>query len=138
MSNPYSTPQNQSSRPRHPGGPNQLAGLKGPAISLIVVSVISILNVLAGPFVNAAMGTYDVGSPEFIGNIAAAIGFASLHGFVAFSGKLMLDGKSHGICMAGAIISCIPVCTPCILLGIPFGIWAIVVLQQPAVKSAFR
>lgn len=138
MSNPYSSPQNFSSQPNKPSGQNPLAGLKGPGISLIVVSILSILNVLAGPFVNVMMGNFDAGSPEFIGNIAGAIAFAALHAFVLFSGKLMLDGKSHGVCMAGAIIACIPVCTPCLLLGIPFGIWAIVVLQQPAVKSAFR
>ena len=138
MSNPYSSPQNKSSRPSSSGGQNPLASLKGPAISLIVVSVISILNVLAGPFVNAAIGTYEIGSSQFNIAFAAAIGFALIQGFIGFSGKLMLDGKSHGICMAGAIVACIPICTPCIVLGIPFGIWAIVVLQQPEVKQAFR
>ncbi|WP_153556124.1 hypothetical protein [Roseimaritima sediminicola] len=37
-----------------------------------------------------------------------------------------------------AILSVIPCIGPCCLLGIPFGIWALVVLNRPHVRTAFR
>ena len=45
--------------------------------------------------------------------------------------------ESYGLAMAASIIAMIP-CQPCCLLGLPFGIWAVVVLSKPEVKSAFH
>jgi hypothetical protein len=38
--------------------------------------------------------------------------------------------------MAAAIMAMIP-CNCCCLLGLPFGIWALVMLMKPEVKSQF-
>jgi hypothetical protein len=40
--------------------------------------------------------------------------------------------------MAASIIAIIPCFGPCCCLGIPVGIWALVVINKPEVKSAFR
>jgi len=40
--------------------------------------------------------------------------------------------------VAASIIAMIPCVSPCCCLGLPFGIWALVVLARPAVKSAFQ
>jgi hypothetical protein len=40
--------------------------------------------------------------------------------------------------MAASIIAMIPCVSPCCLLGLPIGIWALVVLMKPEVKSAFH
>jgi hypothetical protein len=45
---------------------------------------------------------------------------------------------SHGLAMAAAIIAMIPCFSPCCVLGLPFGIWALVVLSKPEVKSQFH
>ena len=37
-----------------------------------------------------------------------------------------------------AIVAMIPRISPCCLLGLPFGIWALVVLSNGTVKAAFR
>jgi hypothetical protein len=37
-----------------------------------------------------------------------------------------------------SIICCIPCCSPCIILGIPFGIWALVLLNNPEIKPHFE
>jgi hypothetical protein len=37
-----------------------------------------------------------------------------------------------------AILACIPFCTPCIVVGIPFGIWGLMVLSQSDVRAAFE
>jgi len=38
--------------------------------------------------------------------------------------------------MAGSIVAMVP-CNICCLLGLPFGIWALVVIVRPEVKDAF-
>ena len=46
--------------------------------------------------------------------------------------------ESYGLAMAASIIAMIPCLSPCCLLGLPIGIWAVVVLSKPEVKSAFH
>jgi hypothetical protein len=41
-----------------------------------------------------------------------------------------------GLVMAAVIVAMLP-CQCCCLLGLPFGIWALVVLNKPEVKSQF-
>ena len=50
----------------------------------------------------------------------------------------MLKVESYGSAMTAAIISVVPICSPGLVLGIPFGIWAIVVLNDPRVKASFK
>lgn len=59
--------------------------------------------------------------------------------FLIYAFSRMHKGVAYNIAMAGAIISVIPCLgSPCCILGIPFGIWALVVLNDPAVKAGFR
>jgi len=57
--------------------------------------------------------------------------------FVLFGGLKMRNLESFGLAMAAAIIAVIP-CCPCGCIGIPAGIWALIVLNKPEVKAAFR
>ena len=45
--------------------------------------------------------------------------------------------QNYSMAKTAAILSVIPCLGPCYLLGIPFGIWALVVLADPNVKAAF-
>ena len=45
--------------------------------------------------------------------------------------------RSRGLAMTAAILAMIPCFSPCCLLGLPFGIWALVVLSKPEVQSQF-
>lgn len=140
--NPFKPPsgnQYQNRPHQNPSGNYDPAEqLKLPGIFLIIVSAISILNVLAGPFVNASMGRYAIGSPEFIGAMVAATCLAALHALVLFAGINMVKKTQLGLCRIGAIIGCIPICTPCLILGIPFSIWALVLIGKPEVQNSFR
>ena len=46
--------------------------------------------------------------------------------------------ESYGLAMTGAIVGMVPYFSPCCLLGLPFGIWALVVLCDGSVKAAFH
>ncbi len=57
---------------------------------------------------------------------------------VIYGAMQMKDLRSYSLSMTSAIVAMIPCLSPCCLLGLPFGIWAIVVISSPEVKSAFR
>jgi hypothetical protein len=56
---------------------------------------------------------------------------------VAAGTTSMFRGRGRLLAMIGAIASVLP-CNPCCFVGLPFGIWALMVLNQPEVKDAMR
>lgn len=61
-----------------------------------------------------------------------------LHAFVIFGAVSMMRLRNYGVAYTAAVLSVIPCCSGCYFLGIPFGIWALVVLNREDVKAAFR
>jgi hypothetical protein len=45
--------------------------------------------------------------------------------------------ENHQLAFTASILAMIPCVSPCCFLGLPFGIWALVVLNKPEVKSQF-
>jgi hypothetical protein len=121
--------------------------LKGPAISLMATAgigaafqLLSIgLNVLG-----AGMGATMRGSSGMGNMLSGGIGaFFNVIGLVmsvvVFLGaSKMKNGNSYGFAMAATIIAMVPCVSPCCILGLPLGIWALIVLIKPEVKSAFQ
>ena len=71
-------------------------------------------------------------------NVGSSVITWLVQGLILFGAIQMKQAKMYGVCMAACILSVIPcVCTSCGCLGIPFGIWALIVLMDPEVKSAF-
>lgn len=56
---------------------------------------------------------------------------------IALGAISMLRLRSYRSAYLAAILSLIPLCSPCFLLGIPFGIWTLVLLNRPEVKQRF-
>jgi hypothetical protein len=73
------------------------------------------------------------------GTIGVVLGIISIiGGVVVLMGALRMKNlKSHTFAMVSSVIAMIPFISPCCILGIPFGIWALVVLLKPEVKAAF-
>jgi hypothetical protein len=58
---------------------------------------------------------------------------------VVFMGaSKMKNLQSYGFAMAATVIAMIPCIGPCCILGLPIGIWALVILLKPEVKGAFQ
>jgi ABC-type spermidine/putrescine transport system permease subunit II len=57
--------------------------------------------------------------------------------FIAYGAYCMRRGVRYRTSKIAAILACIPIVSPMIWFGIPFGIWALLVLRQPAVRRAF-
>lgn len=56
--------------------------------------------------------------------------------FIGWAGLQMLRRRHHAACMGAAIAACLP-CSACCCLGIPLGIWVLVVLNREDVRQSF-
>jgi len=69
--------------------------------------------------------------PALLLMIVAGISFV-----IAFGGWHLWRLRSYGLAATAAILAMLP-CTPACFLGLPMGIWALVVLLDPKVRAAF-
>ena len=72
-----------------------------------------------------------------VGRLAGSLAVLCTNGAIVAGAISMLRLKNHSSARLGAIIGMIPLCTGCIILGIPFAIWAFVLLNRPEVKRTF-
>jgi hypothetical protein len=152
-SNPYENPY-QPAPGNFPGGGGPPTGnaaemVSGPAIGLMVTAGIGLVGQAIGLVMNllglgmgAAAGADQAEGAQMmmsggIGILGGIIGIGI--GIVILMGAMKMKKlESHGFSMAAAILAMVPCLSPCCLIGLPVGIWAIVVLNKPEVKSAFR
>lgn len=132
------------------GGASVRQEVAGPAIGLIVVGVlgaiqaaVGILTNLLGAGLNAASFR---GNPEaeriftlLGGTIGTAVYLVSLaiSVFVFYGGLRLQKLQSYGLCVVASVLALIPCTSPCCCVGLPVGIWALVVMNRPEVKSQF-
>jgi len=127
-----------------------LRAVRGPAIFILVLGALNIVTCLLSllwtgvedKFLGAAelppetlrlvqnVRTYFSTPAMILGIILAVVTF--------FGAIKMLKLKSHGLAVAAAIIMMIPCGNCCCFLNIGAGIWALVVLLKPEIKSAFE
>lgn len=120
--------------------------VKAPAIAMIAVAGIAACFALLGLFLNVVGAGFAAGGsssmPSFMASRVVSILFhlvwLGLDGLIIYGALQMMKLKSHGLALGAAVICVIPFLSPCCVLGIPFGIWALVVLAKPEVKQAFR
>ncbi|WP_223758553.1 hypothetical protein [Myxococcus sp. RHSTA-1-4] len=76
-------------------------------------------------------------STSTAGRMVFTLPYLIINGLV-FLGALRMKGlQSYGLANTAAILALIPCCGPCVCVGIPLGIWALVVLRKPEVRAAF-
>jgi predicted Zn finger-like uncharacterized protein len=124
--------------------PAAMDAIAGPAIALLIVGIIGIvgsaLGVCAGFMVsaNAPAGRRQMNNEAEPYVVLCFYGVMLITSIVVVvCATKMRRLESYGAAMTGAILAVIPCLSPCFLLGIPFGIWALVVLNQGDVKDAF-
>ena len=126
--------------------------VSAPAIGLMVTAGLGIAGGLVGLIINLSlmgrMQSMPGVDPELariiqmvsygpIGIATKLIGMA-VGALILFGAIRMQKLTSHGLAMTAAIVAIVPCFSPCCLLGIPFGIWALVVLSRPEVRSQFH
>ena len=141
--------------PPFPSGGGREAALqavKGPAIALIAIASLGVayygLSGLFTLFTGGMMFHHEM-PPNIPPQMRAFIegmrgpmaGFVSLviaavNGFVLLGAINLLRLRNYGMAMFASIVAMLP-CQCCCLLGLPAGIWALVILNKPEVKSHF-
>lgn len=124
--------------------------VRGPAIFILVLAILNILTTILSCVWLAFEGSImtSLGVPEQTNELQNRLKMffslpaTILGGFLAVAcliGALrMMKLQSHGFAIATAIMMLIPCGNCCCFLNIGAGIWALVVLQKPEVKSAFE
>jgi hypothetical protein len=145
---PYQTP------PGHGPGPGAQGNylyasqrVSAPATSLIVTAILGlVLNLLVTAHLIfspiAAIQRHANAMPDIFVTVTTALIqciVASIVCIVVLIGASKMKAlENYGFAMAASIIALIPCIGPCCGLGIPFGIWSLVVLSDPIVKSSFK
>jgi len=147
-SNPYESPLAYTNVMPEPGEPPR-AKVMAPAIAMLLLAGLGLmmgtLGVIMAMFGDAPPINPD--DPEFmqafqrgrVGALAVVlqVTLSSLNLVIIAGAIQMLRFKSWGLALTAAIVSMCNVGNCCCLLGIPVGIWALVILLQQDVQRAF-
>jgi hypothetical protein len=80
---------------------------------------------------------FDVGTKIGMGGCVAVPALMALPGvLIALGANQMRTLGSYGFAMTAAFLAVLP-CQPCCVLGLPFGVWALVTLNDEEIKDAF-
>ena len=146
-STPYQPPQQIPGRIP----PSRIAAeVSGPAIGLLITAIVGGVIQLLGLFANilgAGLGslTASGGEEQFLnwmsgglGIVTASIGLL-IAGVIIYASMEMKKLKQWGLAVAASILVMVPCFNfPCCIIGLPMGIWALVVLMKDEVKGAFH
>lgn len=147
--NPYSQPMQPSTPTPPPSGGSTTKNML-PAVALMVVGGLGLLAslfsfglALFGPEVRV-----DPTAPEWLqefqkgsrGTLAAGMQafFILLNVFILVGGFCLMKLKNWGVAFGSTLAAMINFGNCCCILGIPVGIWAMVVVLQPDVKAIFK
>ncbi|MCA9187614.1 MAG: hypothetical protein R3E01_30135 [Pirellulaceae bacterium] len=110
--------------------------LGGLGIALSIVGLLlNVLGMGAGAMQGGEQAAPAMISGGFgiVSSIVGAIGSA----FVVYGALQMKNLQSHGMAVAASVVAMLPFISPCCIVGLPVGIWSMVLLMKPEVKSAF-
>lgn len=123
--------------------------VSGPATGLLVTGIIgaffagftliaSIVGMSFAPFIRDEIPDRYAEFWEGSVGAASAVVEIAVAAFIIFAALKMRELRQWELSLAASIIAMIPCVSPCCILGLPIGIWALVVLLRPEVKEAFR
>jgi hypothetical protein len=132
-----------------------LLRVKSPAVGLKVTAILNgilaLWSVVKVTFFHSNLEQVYSGIPQFNdpgvqqiihladGPLGIATNFFALAMsiLVLIGASKMQSLRNYEFAFAASIVAMVPCLTPCCILGLPFGIWALVVMCKPEVKSQF-
>lgn len=109
-----------------------------PAVGLILVGLlglwpnIPLLISLGFPSISEFIGD-EIAAGELVAASALGLVAAAL---LITAGVSMLGAKRRGLVLAGGVLALLP-CHPAFCVGLPIGIWTLLVMAKPEVKAVF-
>lgn len=125
--------------------------VSGPSTALLVCGILNVVLMLISIVANVTgmtagpkppPGAKGADDAQMIAMFSGTMGIVfNLLGLAAnvviiLASQKMKAMQSYGLAMTGSILAVIP-CLSCCITGIPIGIWCIVTLNKPEVKSSF-
>ena len=145
----------QPATPIQPAGDESRAALrqvKGPAIALIVTAVLGLILVALGLVINVMTlsgfqtGLQQINDPQIqklLSTMGGGLGIvqdiiSAVAGVIVLMGAFKMQKlQNHQFALTAGIVAMLPCISPCCVFGLPAGIWALVILNRPEVKSQF-
>jgi hypothetical protein len=133
--------------------------INAPSIGLMVTAGLSVILVLMSLVMNLSGATMSSWNqmqsspgmdPQMLEMIKKFQGFSQtfgvfegilhllLAGFIFFGAMKMRKLENFGLCVAACIVALVPCISPCCCLGLPIGIWALIVMNRPEVRIHFK
>jgi uncharacterized membrane protein len=128
------------------------AQVSGPSIGLLVTGIVGGVFSIIGLFMSF-FGTslsslmadrFNEFDDRYTELYEGAVGIASsfigilVAALIIYAALKMKELSQYGLCMAASILAMIPCISPCCIIGLPIGIWCLIVLTKPEVKTAFH
>jgi hypothetical protein len=140
--NPYASPVEINQVAEDPAS-TVLRKLRGPAMGLLLLSAMTGPNVLLIPLLPIILLVFLLNEPLHIVplQILGALAFFAMsvsNCFILAGAWNMRQGTRYKLAYRAAVLSCIPILSASGYLGIPFGIWALLVLRRRDVREAFK
>ena len=120
----------------------------------MVTAIIGLVLVAGGLAMNlfalggSRFGTPQIGNPQNVQKIINMMGgglgiiqniIGGIGGVVVLMGALKMQRlQNYSFVFTASILAMLPCLSPCCVLGLPFGIWALVTLNKAEVKAAFQ
>ena len=142
--NPYQSPASADEPPLISTEERKRAvsAVRLPAMIILTLGVIAILLDIAG-ICNLIYILLDLKpgmkalAQAFRFMIIINLALLAVHAFTIYGAHRMLNLRAIWLARAAMIVCLVPYFTPLFLLGIPFGIWGLVVLFRPSVTAEF-
>ena len=128
--------------------------VSGPATALLVTGILCVILSLIAIVMNVTgagfqpppgeippeMRQFFALLEQMQGPVAIVSSIISLavSGLIIFAAQRLRALQSFALVVTAAILAMIPCTSPCCCIGIPVGIWVLVVMYKPEVKSAFQ
>ena len=126
--------------------------VKGPAIGLKVTAIVGLVLVAVGLVIHVMtlsgfhIGLQQIQDPQMqklFSTLGGGLGIVQdiitgVVGVIVLIGAAKMQKlQNYQFALTASIVAMVPCISPCCVFGLPFGIWALVVLNKPEVKSRF-
>jgi hypothetical protein len=107
-------------------------------IILVVALVLNLFYLLGLAQMNVQQGGDFLGEAAMPMNLVGIMLMAFVTSCVLYGSLSMMQRRNYGVAVTAAVLSVLPCFSPCFIVGIPFGLWALLLLFRPEVKYGFR
>ncbi|MFB0565962.1 MAG: hypothetical protein ACETWK_09830 [Candidatus Aminicenantaceae bacterium] len=123
--------------------------VSGPSVGLLVTGILGVVLELTS-FISLLIGTSvctfleDDIPDKYVGFFEGSFWLGSslvgllVAGFIIYAALKMKELTQWGLCVVASVLAMIPCISPCCIVGLPMGIWCLVVLTKDDIKAAFH